>query len=82
MCKSPRSAAAEKLRERIVVIENLKHQLLELEALREEVTEAERLLAPKTRSSSTIRGELQLRRRYGAAHLGLLAGWSDTRGRR
>ena len=55
MCKSPGSAAAEKLRERIVSIENLKHQLLELEALCEEVTEAERLLAPKTRSGTATK---------------------------
>ena len=40
MSKSPRSAAAEQSRERVVVIDILKYQMLDLEALRKKVASA------------------------------------------
>ena len=41
MSKSPRSAAAEPSRERVVFVDILKMQMLDLEALRKKVAEAE-----------------------------------------
>jgi hypothetical protein len=49
MIKSPRSAAPEQSRERIVLVDALEQQMLDLKALRKEVAAAERAAAVKRR---------------------------------
>jgi hypothetical protein len=50
MRKLPRSAASEKLRERVVYIDILKQQMLDLEAVRKELAQAESRAAALKRS--------------------------------
>jgi len=47
MSNSPRSAATEQLRERVVLVDILEQQMLDLKALREEVAAAESAAAIK-----------------------------------
>jgi hypothetical protein len=57
MRKSPRSAAVDRPRERVVIIDTLKQQMLDLKALRKKVAEAESRTAALKRSNHT-RGRL------------------------
>ena len=47
MIRSPRPAAAEQSRERVVLVDILQQQMLDLKALRKEVAEAESAAAKK-----------------------------------